>query len=39
VDDAGVFATRDKLFATYPLLQRTLRGIGFEILFGGRKSV
>ncbi|MGA2230887.1 MAG: transglutaminase domain-containing protein [Tepidisphaeraceae bacterium] len=39
VEDAGTFTTRDKLFATYPLLQRTLRGVLFGVLFGDRKSI
>lgn len=37
--DAGVFASRDDLFAAFPLFQRTLRGRAFEIIYGGRASV
>jgi hypothetical protein len=39
VGDAGTFASRDELFAAQPLLQRTLRGRAFELIYGGRKSV
>lgn len=36
--DAGLFESRDDLFAVRPLFQHTLRGRAFELLFGGRKS-
>lgn len=38
VGDAGVFASRDELFAGRQLFQHTLRGRVFEFLYGGRKS-
>lgn len=38
LDDAGLFASRDELFRTYRPFQRTIRGVGFEAIFGGRKS-
>ena len=36
--DAGVFESRDDLFAAVPLFQHTMRGRAFELLYGGRKS-
>lgn len=36
---AGIFASRDELFASQRLFQHTLRGRAFEFLYGGRKSV
>jgi len=36
--DAGLFDSRDALFARHGLLLRTLRGRAFEAVFGGRKS-
>jgi transglutaminase-like putative cysteine protease len=36
--DAGVFESRDELFAAVPLFQHTMRGRAFELLYGGRKS-
>ncbi len=39
VADAGIFASRDELFATLPLFQLTLRGRAFEMIYGGRKSM
>jgi hypothetical protein len=36
--DAGLFDTRDELFARFPALIRTWRGRAFEMVFGGRKS-
>ncbi len=39
LDDAGLYATRDQLFADHPLLQHSIRGRVFEWVFGGRKSV
>jgi len=38
VGDAGVFESRDDLFASTPLFQHTLRGRMFELLYGGRTS-
>ncbi len=38
VGDAGVFESRDDLFAGRLLFQHTLRGRAFELLYGGRKS-
>jgi transglutaminase-like putative cysteine protease len=38
VGDAGVFDSRDDLFANRPLFQHTLRGRAFELLYGGRRS-
>ncbi len=38
VGDAGLFASRDDLFAVAPSLQYTLRGRAFELIYGGRKS-
>lgn len=39
VGDAGTFVSRDELFHSSPLLQDSLRGRIFELIFGGRKSV
>ena len=36
--DEGFFASRDDAFQRLGLLQNTLRGRAFEILFGGKKS-
>jgi hypothetical protein len=36
--DEGFFATRDDVFDRFGLLQHTVRGRAFEIIFGGRKS-
>lgn len=36
--DAGLFASRDELFAAIPSFQHTLRGRAFELIYGGRKS-
>jgi hypothetical protein len=36
--DAGLFASRDQLFAAIPSFQHTLRGRAFELIYGGRKS-
>jgi hypothetical protein len=36
--DAGLFDSRDELFARHPALARTWRGRAFETVFGGRKS-
>ena len=38
VGDAGIFASRDELFAAIPSFQHTLRGRAFELIYGGRKS-
>ena len=38
VGDAGMFDSRDELFAAVPLFQHTLRGRVFELLYGGRTS-
>ncbi len=38
VGDAGVFESRDELFAAHPLLQHTLCGRVFEWVHGGRRS-
>jgi hypothetical protein len=38
-EEAGIFPTRDALFAAHPLLQRGLHGMAFEWVFGGRKSM
>jgi hypothetical protein len=38
VGDAGVFESRDELFAAHSLFQHTLRGRAFEWLYGGRRS-
>lgn len=38
VGDAGTFVSRDELFGSLPLLQDSLRGRAFELIFGGRKS-
>jgi hypothetical protein len=35
---AGLFATRDELFVSVPLLQHTIRGWVFELLFAGCAS-
>lgn len=37
--DAGMFDSRDDLFASLPLFQHTLRGRALEWIYGGRKSV
>lgn len=39
ISDAGVFASRDDLFAKIPLFQCTLRGRAFEMIYGGGRSV
>lgn len=38
VGDAGLFESRDELFAAIPLFQHTLRGRAFEWVHGGRTS-
>ncbi|MFM7107129.1 MAG: transglutaminase domain-containing protein [Planctomycetaceae bacterium] len=38
VGEAGLFESRDELFAGSRLFQHTLRGRVFELLYGGRKS-
>ena len=38
VGDAGVFQSRDELFASLPLFQHSLRGRAFEWLYGGHAS-
>jgi transglutaminase-like putative cysteine protease len=38
IGEAGMYATRDALFAGHPQLQRSFRGISFELLLGGKKS-
>lgn len=38
VGDAGLFESRDELFAAIPSFQHTLRGRVFEFLYGGRTS-
>jgi hypothetical protein len=39
LENLGLFASRDELFRSQPLLQKTLRGRVFERLWGGRGSV
>lgn len=39
ISDAGFFDSRDEAFGQFGLLQNTVRGRVFEVLFGGRKSV
>jgi hypothetical protein len=38
VAEAGLFDSRDELFAAFGSFQSTLRGRAFELIFGGRKS-
>jgi hypothetical protein len=38
ISDEGFFESRDHVFERFGLLQNTLRGRAFELLFGGRKS-
>lgn len=38
VGDAGNYTTRDELFSSHPPFRNTLRGIVFELLYGGRGS-
>ncbi len=38
LDDAGFFDTRDEVFDRFGSFKRTLRGLAFEAIFGGRKS-
>lgn len=39
VRDEGFFDTRDELFHKFGAFQHSFRGRGFELIFGGRKSV
>jgi len=36
--DEGFFDSRDEVFERFGSLQNTIRGLAFEIIFGGRKS-